>query len=188
MRKTILVLVACVLALAAPAWAVDPFEAVGRANTSLNAGDYGGTVFHLREALQEVWNQAPLLAQNVHFVTDQPEAYGMYKPRANNVFDAVDPILLYCEPVGYTVKRSGDIYSIAISADFSIVDSKGVVIGGQQNFGRWTMRSRAFNTEFMMYFTFNLRGLPAGQYRLLVTLNDQNSDKKADFEQPFVIR
>ncbi len=188
MRKAALALIAVSLMFAGPAWGADAATAMTKANASYIKGDYVETIAGLREALVDVWNKAPLTVQNICFVTEQPEAYGMYTPRTEAAFDAVDPILLYCEPVGYTVVKSGDFYSFAVAADFSVVDEKGQVLGGQQNFGSWDMKGRAFNTEFMMYFTFNLKGLPSGNYKLQVTLHDRNSDKKTSFEQPFAIR
>lgn len=168
--------------------AADIKALLGQADSSHAKGQYVDTVLLLREALVQVWNQAPLTVRNINYVADQPSAYGIYQPYDGDEFDPVNPIMLYCEPIGYTVKKQGEIYTFALSADFSVADEQGDILGGQQNFGRWSMRSRAFNTEFMMYFTFNLKGLPPGRYKLMVTLHDLNSTKTAAFEKGFKIR
>lgn len=188
MRKIIILALMLLFGPAPAAWAADPATAIGQANTAYNRGDYAAAIVHLREATEGVWNKAPLTVRNVTLVKDQPQGYGRYTPRTGSLFEAIDPILLYCEPVGYTVKKVGSLYRLSISAGFSVVDDKDRVLGGQADFGRYKMDSRVFNTSFMMFFTFNLKGLPSGKYKLKVTLRDNNSDKKTSFEQPFSVR
>jgi len=188
MRRTVLLGIFVLLGLSQAAGAADPTAAITRANTSFFKGDYLKAVDHLQEALQVVWNKAPLAVRNVTFVAEQPEGYGQYQPRGEDVFEAVDPILLYCEPVGYTVVGGGNSYKFGLSADFVIQDESGQVLGGQEKFGQWQIVSRSFVTEFMMFFTLNLKGLPQGKYKLVVTLHDLNSDKNIAFDKPFAIR
>jgi hypothetical protein len=172
MKKAAVVLMVICLGLTTAAWGADPLEKLKS----------------LRAELEYAWNETPLTATNIAFVTQQPEGYGMYVPRADDIFNAIDPILIYCEPVGYTVVKNGDQYEFNLSADFTVADDKGNILGGQENFGSWGVKSRAFNTEFMMFFTFNLKGLPGGKYKLQVTLKDANSDKKTSFQQAFAIK
>ena len=173
MKKTVVMLMILCLGLSTAAWgAADPLEKLKDA----------------RAQLEYVWGETPLTATNITFVMEQPEGYGMYTPRTDTVFNAIDPILIYCEPVGYTVVKNGDLYEFNLSADFTVADEKGNILGGQENFGSWGIKSRAFNTEFMMFFTFNLKGLPGGKYKLQVTLKDTNSDKTTSFQQAFAIK
>ena len=188
MLRTVFLAIAVLLALSRAGWAADPTAAMSRANTSYLKGDYLEAVDQLQAALQAVWNKAPLAVRNVTFVAEQPEGYGQYQPRGEDVFEAVDPILLYCEPVGYTVVGGGDSYKFGLSADLVIQDESGQVLGGQKKFGQWQIVGRSFVTEFMMFFTLNLKGLPQGKYKLMVTLHDLNSDKTVTFDKPFAIR
>ena len=172
MKKVAVLLMIICLGLSTVAWGADPLEQIK----------------NLKSELEYVWNEAPLTATNITLVTEQPGGYGMYTPRADTIFDAIDPILIYCEPIGYTVIKNGDQYEFSLSADFTVSDESGNILGGQENFGNWGVKSRAFNTEFMMFFTFNLKGLPGGKYKLQVTLKDANSDKKTSFQQAFAIK
>ena len=188
MRFAIPVFVAVLLVCSPVVCAAGVVDTMAQASAEYSSGNFVEGVNLLRKSMEEMWNEVPLTVLNVTFVTEQPQAYGMYTPRPSDVYEAVEPIILYCEPIGYTIKRSGGENIFSLAADFSVVDAGGEVLGGQENFGKWEMKSRAFNTEFMMHFTFNFKGLPSGKYRVLVTLRDLNSTKSAVIKKPFVIK
>ena len=98
----------------------------------------------IRAALEEAWNRAPLTVHNAVFITKPPQAYGMYNPVKKAVFDSIDPIMIYCEPMGYNVEKQGEFYQISLSADFSILNKSGEVLGGQENFYQWKTRAAPF--------------------------------------------
>ncbi|MFH1136015.1 MAG: hypothetical protein V1816_08000 [Pseudomonadota bacterium] len=171
MKNTAAVLLVLCLALLSPAL----------------AGAEENAILTIRAALEEAWNKAPLTVQNVTFITEPPQAYGMYQPVKKAVFESIDPILLYCEPMGYTVTKKGEFFHIALAADFSVLNKDGQALGGQNNFYQWKTKSRAFSTEFVMYFTFNLKGLPSGEYTLRIVLRDENSSKVTSFDKKLTI-
>ena len=188
MKRVIPVLVILVSIVATGAWAQDPVALINKARSSCLEGDYAATLDNIRTAYETSWNLAPLAVKHAAFVTEPPEAYGMFSPRPEGPFESIDPIELYCEPVGYTIKKDGEWYTAALTADFVLADPDGKELGGQPNFYQWSVKSRNFNTEVMMFFTINLKGLAPGSYILRVTLNDQNSDKKATFEKSVAIQ
>lgn len=174
------------LALGGSAGAIEPVSAIKQANYHFARGEYTETIKDLRDALLGVWNQAPLAADNVTWIKEAPEGYGMYTPRENNVLNDAEPILLYMEPIGYTIKKSGGYYSFSLYADFSIIDSKGKIIGGMENFAQWQVKSRSVQTEYSIFYTFNFRQLAAGEYKLRVKLYDEYSKKTVTTTQTFV--
>lgn len=188
MRKLILLTLSFILITSPAVWSMPTDEAISQANQAYYDGDYAKALDLLRDALQGVWNQAPLTVRNAYFVESAPEGPGQYKPREGEVFESIDPILLYFEPVGYTVVKQGEEYKYALSSDFAVLDDQGKELGRQENVGRSEATSRMFNMELMMLLTINLKGLPQGKYRLVVTLKDLNSDKTTTFEKPFGIR
>jgi hypothetical protein len=187
MKKSLMIALFLVIGIGSSGWSADPANLMGQAGSRYSAGEYVQSINLLRQAVQEIWNQAPLAVQNVHFITDPPDGYGMYTPKNSDVFNGVDPILIYCEPLGYTVNKKGDEYHFSLSADFAVLSEDGQMLGGQQDFGKWEMASRTFNSEFMMFFTFNLSGLESGTYKIQVTLKDKNANKTVQFESPFKI-
>ena len=188
MRRFFPILLVLVLILPATALAMDATKAIDQARNSLGSGNLAGTIKYLKEALELVWNQAPLTVENIHFVTAEPEGYGQYTPRENNAFNGLDPIQLYMEPVGCTVKKTNGLYRMALSYDFSVLNTAGETLGGQKNIEGLKNETRTFSPEVMLSLTFNVQGLPAGGYKLVITLHDGNSPKTATVEKDFVIR
>ncbi|MBW2092279.1 MAG: hypothetical protein JRI34_09190 [Deltaproteobacteria bacterium] len=185
MPKIIVIPLAFCLLLAGAALAADPSVTIQRAGLSYSNGDYTQAIKELREALEGTFNKAPLTLNNVTWIIEPPEGYGMYKPRESDVFDLVEPILIYFEPVGYTIKKAGPFYSFKLSADFAVLDDKGALLGSQTNFAQYHVESRSPQTEYPMFFTFNLKELPAGRYRLQITVHDENSEKEARLTKVF---
>jgi hypothetical protein len=189
MRRLIPAVIALVLLCAvAPAPAQPPRNAISLASAAYSEGDLMKTMDLLRTALVGVYGEAPLIAQNVHFVTEEPQAYGMYSPRSGNTFDGVEPIQLYFEPVGYAFKKSGRFYSVNVDASFTVLKRDGTPLGEEQPLGSLDFRSRAANMESMIFSTINLRGLPPGEYHLKLNLIDHNSGRTGSFEKTFRIQ
>ncbi|MBU2551263.1 MAG: hypothetical protein KKB20_22815 [Proteobacteria bacterium] len=188
MNKTIPICVLLVLLLAPAAGAVDPPTAITKAQASYMQGKSVDSIGWLREAMQGVWEKTPLTIQNLTLITDQPQGYGVYTPRAGSEFESIDPLIVYFEPIGQTAKKQGDWYTFSMSADFALLDAKDQVLARQADFYKSDTRSRAFNTEFMMSFTVPLKGLAPGQYKAVFTLKDMNSKKKVEFAQPFSVK
>jgi hypothetical protein len=174
--------------MAVPAWAAGPGQALSEAQAKYAAGDKLGALDQAREALLAIWTEAPLTARRATFVTEPPQGYGMYTPATKPVFDTVDPIHVYLEPVGGAVRREGGLFKMSLAADFAVKDGKGKVLGGQENIQGLQTTTRTFSSEVMMTLTFNLKGLPSGQYTLVVTLRDLFSDKKTAVELPFAVQ
>lgn len=165
----------------------DAVQLLEEAQNEYRRGALDKTLTLIRTALQDVWNQSSLSVQNVTFVTGEPEGYGVYTPRGDNRFETIEPLFLYCEPVGYTQKRMGDHYVIDLKTEFSVVDENGKVAAGPFETAPIVEKTRSFKTESIIFFTFNIKGAPAGDFKLRVTVKDRNSGKKVTFDQPFTV-
>ena len=73
-----------------------------------------------RAAVVEALNKAPLGFRRILFVKDVPEGFAAYKPRADNVFAADEPLIVYTEPIGVAWKKDGDEFSSKLVVDFEI--------------------------------------------------------------------
>jgi hypothetical protein len=166
----------------------DPAALLTEARVNYLNSQYGVAIKQIKQALEGVWNNAPLSADNVVYVKEQPKAFGVFKPRESDVFNGADPILLYCEPIGYTVKKDGENYYVALASEFSVLDNKDAVISGPFQLPLTEEKTRFFNIQVPMFFTFNLKGAPSGRFKLQVTLSDKNSSKKVTFQKPFTIK
>ncbi|GAI74850.1 unnamed protein product, partial [marine sediment metagenome] len=68
-----------------------------------------------------------------------------------------EPIYLYIEPIGYTIKENPkSSYEFGFFADFTIEGEDGKVLGGQKDFAKLDFKSWNFNTEITLTFTYTI--------------------------------
>jgi hypothetical protein len=77
------------------------------------------------------------------------------------------------------------MYIADMALDFEITDATGASVAAQENFGSWALRSRVPNKEFMGKLDYNFSGLEPGDYEVITTVRDRNSDKRASFGMKF---
>ena len=152
-------------------------------------GDYIGGLDALWAAQEIMWRKAPLGVRSVAFVTEQPENFGTYQPKVGEDFKSPEPLILYCEPVGFTQLKEGETYKYSIIGAFDILDAEGKILGGQKNLGPYEQSGyRTFSTETMLVMTIGIHGLAAGSYTMRVTLTDNlDQTKSVQLDKPFNI-
>lgn len=188
MRKGVLLILAVFMLTGANALAQSPLSAIRAADSAYRDGQFVDAIRQLQTAIEAVWNEAPLSVNNLHFITNEPQGFGDFQPRADNVFDSIEPVRLYCEIIGPVAKKTGHVYHTAISYDFRVIGSSGQVLGGQKGLKALESESSFFSTDIMMYLTLNFKGLESGNFTLEMTLHDKNSSKTNTFNLPFVIK
>jgi len=169
---------------------VGPFDGIfATFKTAAAAKDYSKALAALKSLLVSFWAESSLALDNVKFVKGADNSYGMYAPRENDVFGAVEAIYLYAEPAGYVIKKSSAGYfEFGFKADFQVADESGKVLGGQNDFALLPFKSWNPNTEISITFTYTLSGLEKGKYKILTQVSDMNSTKKASCEKWFTIK
>lgn len=173
MRRTALLLAMALLLAAGPALADDYQQALRQAQQGLKARDPAATLGGLRRAIAAAWDRLPFTAIEVHLVSSPPQGFGQFQPRPDNVFRPGEAMILYLEPVGFRVKHDAENgYSYELRSDFNLVDAWGRVVSGRRDFGRFSGSSRHFPQQIMLTFTYNLGGLPPGEYRLETVIRD----------------
>ena len=83
-------------------------QELAKADKAQKEGDYIGAMDALWRAQERVWQRAPLGVRNVAFITEQPENFGTYQVKAGEDFRSPEPLIFYCEPVGFTQVTEGD--------------------------------------------------------------------------------
>ncbi len=162
---------------------------LAKADEANRAGDYIGALDYLWQAQEAIWRKAPLGVRNVAFVNAQPENFGTYQPKVGENFKTPEPLIFYCEPVGFTQLKEGETYRYSIVGAFDILDAAGRLLGGQKNLGPYEQSGyRTFSTETMLVMTIGIQGLPAGSYILRITLTDNlDPTKSVELDKPFNI-
>ena len=138
--------------------------------------------------LVAAWEASPILFRTAAFVSEPPGGYGIYKERPSPSFAPGEPIMVYAEPVGYGWSENADgTFTFGFAIDLLIKKPDGTVVGGQENFQKVELTSRARNREFMLTLTLNLDGAPAGDYVLEYRTRDIASEKAGVISMPFRI-
>ena len=63
----------------------------------------------LQAALLKIWSAPPMFVSKAVIVKKKALGFGMYQPRGTNVFKTKEPILIYLEPVGYTIRQGRNL-------------------------------------------------------------------------------
>lgn len=174
--------------LAGEARAEDVVALAQRAKQQAAAGQNMDALETLREAYYEIADKMPLSFRRSVFVAEKSAGFGMMKPRADNVFKPGEVIVIYLEPVGLGWRKAGSVYNSVLLADFEIQTSDGKILGGQKNFGRFALTGQDRNSEYMIHLTYNVTGLPEGEFIVSTLFHDEVSGKNATQNMKFVIR
>jgi hypothetical protein len=136
----------------------------------------------------EIWRRMETMAlRQALLVEEEPSSFGVYAPRGDNRYRPGDPVHIYAEPVGHTIREADGIYVISLALDFTLLDESGKILGGQRDFDRLEMESRRPVMEFMVSFTYDTEGLPAGNYTFETLIRDSFSDRRLKVQMPIVI-
>lgn len=144
----------------------------------------------MRGAIAAAWTKLPFTVLEARLVASPPSGFGRYAPRRGNVFGPNEPMFLYLEPVGFKVRYDpgSQTYYYNLAADFNLIDAWGRVISGRRNFSRFSGTSRHFPDQIMLSFTYKMRGLPPGSYRLETVLRDTLGKRSHTVVTPVVIK
>lgn len=155
----------------------------------LASGDYVSAVEQARAMLASVWEQSPGIGfTDAVLVIEPASGFGIFNPRAGNVYKQAEAIVIYAEPFGYGFGSPGEgLYSIGFFVDLQVQTAAGEVLGDVPGVTELDMTSRFPNTEFQANVTYNLDGIAPGKYRLITTLRDKYSAKMGSFETDIII-
>ncbi len=170
------------------------------AKTSASQGQIKRAYGLTGEAARGLWRRMGFSLARALLVAEPARGYGIYTPRKDNVYlhappgkplfpGKGQPIYVYLEPMGYEVKRvKGNRYRFGVSMDASLLDEKGNLLFGKENFLRQEVESHHFIREFFLNVTLNLKGAPPGQYMLRLTVQDVGSGRRASAKLPIRIK
>ncbi len=179
---------ACLSLAASGALAGMLATAAAEAEKTADKGDFIRAFETMRDALGDFTAMMPLTIGKAAFVSEKPKAYGSYRPKAEPVFEAGEPLITYIELIGLTWQRQEDgLQHSAFTVDFELIDSKGEILAGQKNFGTFSFAGFVRNQEIYTHLTLDVDGAAPGAYRLRYTVNDTLGRRSTSFEQPFTV-
>jgi len=163
-------------------------DKAGEAEKALEAGKGAEAVVLMREALSQAWQDAPLTLMTAEFVTAPADGFGLYTVRPGNTFASGEPLLVYLEPIGFDWVLEDGLHTSLLTVDFDLTLPDGKVLAGQKEFGRFDFKSHVPNTEYMANLTLNISGAAAGDYVLVLTVNDEKGGGSTKVDLPFSIK
>ena len=172
---------------AGPALAGPAVDAASKAEQLAAQSKFDEAFQAIDEAREAIWKAAPLTFREALFDTSDPQGFGIFDARESTTFKKSEPLIIYSEPMGFGYGQDGELYVIDLALDFIIKKPDGSEVAKQENFASLTLRSRVPNKEFMAKVTYDVSGLPAGDYSVTTIAHDKNPPKTGEFTLDFTL-
>jgi len=132
--------------------------------------------------MDQICSESPLVFRDVTVV----DAEGGAEVAEPN-FRPDEKMTVSAEAVCFGLGGSGGSATIDLSADLSIENTSGQVLGEQKDLFELSAPAQAGARDFSMRLSFGVPYLRPGEYKAIYTVRDQNSDKSGSFEVPFSV-
>jgi hypothetical protein len=146
-----------------------------------------------REQYLRSWEQSNFSSELATFVIpNSVNGYGIYDEHRSNIFKPGEPIVLYVEPIGFTHKKLTDesgnaLYNVKLIPSVIIsskIDNKSASI----DFPQFAFTSHRKNTKAELTITVTQNTpIPEGEYKILYTIKDAQSNKSFDIIKKVVM-
>ena len=113
------------------------------------------------------------------------ESYGQFTPFAGNRFKPKQEVILYCEVDNFAANKVADGYETNLQGTYDIYDQDGNQVAGQLLPPDRQVAVRIPRDRFVAYRMNLPADLPAGTYRLQLTMEDLAGKKYGQAEIPF---
>jgi hypothetical protein len=141
----------------------------------------------VKQAYDRLWADSPLFLTQALFTKESAVGYGHYDPKPNAGFNPTDPLYVYLEPAAYGFQLDGTLYRFGFVVDVAVLDDTGKERGGAKEFTNFDYVKRTANKEIELDFIVNPLNLPAGNYKLKLTVHDKVKDQSVVKTLPFTI-
>ncbi|MEE8359420.1 MAG: hypothetical protein V3S04_00675 [Candidatus Omnitrophota bacterium] len=116
----------------------------------------------------------------IELCLDKPKGYGRYIPSGNNEFGKNDlDIYVYLEVENCKPARDANLFLTTLALDMDIYYNDGVCIYSQEEVNISINTSLANNSNSYIWAKIDTRYLKEGEYKVEMTVRDENSRKEA---------
>lgn len=147
-------------------------DKIDKADDCYQQGSYIDAVDNLKDAVRIAWEEAGLSARNIHFVEDGNSGFRKFVVREDRPFSGGENIIVYLEPVGFSVEGKEGVYFAHLETDYELLDSEGRDLAKEQEFGDFEIEDTTFFTDISLNLNFSFTGLIDGNYTLKITIRD----------------
>jgi hypothetical protein len=176
---------ASIVSMTPQASAGEVADKAAEAETLLGAGDAADGFVALNAAVDAFWAAAPLTLRHIYFAGSA--SAGLAARRPDGPFLPGDLARVYLEPVGYGLAETDGTYTIALDTGIEIRTPGGLILAKSENFGHLEWKGTVKNRSFNGRISIDLPELKAGDYELVITVDDPASGKSTSATLPFTV-
>jgi hypothetical protein len=132
----------------------------------------------LQQAAAKLAQSTPLTVGNLAFCTEV-SSFGVYKPMPTQTFKPGQQLLLYAEVENFLSEATDKGYRTTLGSRWELLDSRGNRVAGE-DFGATEEVCRNIRRDFFVRYFLKLpKPLAAGQYTLVLAIDDTAAKKSA---------
>jgi hypothetical protein len=133
---------------------------------------------HLQQAAVKLTQSTPLAVRNLTFCSEV-SSFGVYKPMPTQTFKPGQQLLLYAEVENFMSEATDKGYRTTLGSRWELLDNRGNRVAGE-DFGSTEELCRNVRRDFFVRYFLKLpKPLPAGQYTLVLAVDDTLGSKSA---------
>lgn len=170
-------------------WSKQLFAMSAYLNSSSQLDDKqraAAALVHLDESRAALAQMATLQVRNLAFA-EKVDGFGAYEPLKEAKFEPGTPVTLYAEVENFASASTKDGYETQLATSYQVVDGSGRRIDAAQ-FPEVDDVCRGRRRDFHLQYGVTLpRRISPGEYRLELTITDQQSGKIGQASVPFEI-
>jgi hypothetical protein len=159
-------------------------DAATRAEALIAEGKPLEAIDAIGEVVDALCRASPLLFRNVRLVEGEASAYS---PRSNEPFRPDDKMMIHVEPVCFANGGSEHAPTIELTADLAIENAGGQVLAEQKDLFKFSAPLGQGTHDAAVTLAFAVPFIRPGDYKAVVTVHDENSQKTGSFEVPFAV-
>ena len=162
-------------------------DAAARIEALLAAGQRAEAYAAGRAFLRQVTQATGFGVTNAHLTQGRAEGFGMFQPRADNVYLAGEPVEAYVEVYGFSLTpRPGNVNQLLFDVAFTLETPDGrQMTDSLVPMGAIQLDSRSSPLDGFFHLTYRVSGA-VGAYALRTEVVDRASGQRAEFTLPVV--
>jgi hypothetical protein len=185
MRLGAAFLSACFILSAIPLAEAGPaVDAATRAEALIAEGKPLEAIDAIGEVVDALCRASPLLFRNARLVEGEAGAYSL---RPDEPFRPDDKMMIHVEPACFGDGGSEEAPTIELTADLAIENAGGQVLAEQKGLFKFSAPVRQSAHDAAVTLALAVPFIRPGDYKAVVTVHDQNSQKSGSFEVPFTV-
>jgi len=122
---------------------------------------------------------APLKIERVEFSSDRPKGFGRFHLRDGGAFKTDEGVIIYIEVANCVSQRENRYYHTRLTMDVDIYYEDGIMIYSAKDVNYSDIQLSTRRNEGYIWTEIDTSCLKEGEYKVEMTVRDENSEKEA---------